>query len=88
MVERSEASLATLRVDFDLYWSLNKARVSSAVAHALSVERTRRKELVTKLAEVETARLAQAEATRLAQTEAARLAQTELKVKEQGRRRG
>ncbi|PON59694.1 hypothetical protein PanWU01x14_157510, partial [Parasponia andersonii] len=63
------------RSDFDIYRSLEEARVSSVVAHALSVERTRRNELF--------ARLAQAEADRLAQSEAARLAQGELRIKEQ-----
>ncbi|PON55914.1 hypothetical protein PanWU01x14_184860, partial [Parasponia andersonii] len=77
LAEHSEATLTELRSDFDLYRSLEKARVSSAVAHALSVERTRREELAARLAEAE------AEADNLAQSEAARLAQNKLKVKEQ-----
>ncbi|PON32132.1 hypothetical protein PanWU01x14_363940, partial [Parasponia andersonii] len=75
LVEHSETALAELRTDFNLYRSLDEARVSSAVAHALSVERVRCEKLAT--------RLAMAEADRLAQSEAARLAQNELKVKEQ-----
>ncbi|PON34822.1 hypothetical protein PanWU01x14_341210 [Parasponia andersonii] len=75
LAERSEAVLAELSSDLDLYWSLEEARVSSAVAHALSVERTRHEELA--------ARLVEAEADKLAQSEAARLAQNELRVMEQ-----
>ncbi|PON35126.1 hypothetical protein PanWU01x14_338710 [Parasponia andersonii] len=74
LAERSEAALAELKVDFDLYQSLDEARIGSAVAHALSVKRVRHKELVAKLIEVE--------ADRLAQSKAARLAQNELRVKE------
>ncbi|PON45101.1 hypothetical protein PanWU01x14_261350 [Parasponia andersonii] len=74
LVECSEAALAELRSDFDLYRSLEEARVSSAVAHALSVEKTRCEELA--------ARLAEAEADKLAHSEAARLPQDELRVKE------
>ncbi|PON75487.1 hypothetical protein PanWU01x14_041120, partial [Parasponia andersonii] len=78
MAERSEVTLAVLRADFDLYRSLDEARVNSAVAHALSIERARPEELVTKLAEAE------GEVLSLhSETEAARLAQAELKVKEQ-----
>ncbi|PON79069.1 hypothetical protein PanWU01x14_015700, partial [Parasponia andersonii] len=75
LVERSVAALADLRSDFDIYRGLEEARVSSAVVHAMSVEKTRSKELV--------ARLAQAEADMLAQSEVARLAQGELRIKEQ-----
>ncbi|PON34204.1 hypothetical protein PanWU01x14_346200, partial [Parasponia andersonii] len=64
-----------LRADFDLYWSLDEARISSAVAHALSIERARHEELVAKLAE--------AEADRLAYAEAASLVQIELRLKKQ-----
>ncbi|PON78842.1 hypothetical protein PanWU01x14_017410 [Parasponia andersonii] len=75
LAEHSEAALAKLRSDFDAYQGLEEARVGSAVAHAMSVERARSEELAT--------RLAQAEADRLAQSEAARLAQGELRIKEQ-----
>ncbi|PON72777.1 hypothetical protein PanWU01x14_062460, partial [Parasponia andersonii] len=75
LAERSEAALAELRSDFDAYRGLEEARVSSTVAHAMSVERARSEELA--------ARLAQAEADRLAQSETARLAQVELRIKEQ-----
>ncbi|PON49169.1 hypothetical protein PanWU01x14_231580, partial [Parasponia andersonii] len=74
LAEHSEAALAELRSDFDLYRSLEEARVSSAVAHALRVKRTRHEELA--------ARLVEAEADKLAQSEAARLAQNERRVKE------
>ncbi|PON51085.1 hypothetical protein PanWU01x14_219430, partial [Parasponia andersonii] len=75
LAERSEAVLAELRTNFNLYRSLDEARVSSTVAHALSVERTRLEELAMRLVEVE--------ADKLAQSEATRLAQNELRVKEQ-----
>ncbi|PON56063.1 hypothetical protein PanWU01x14_184220, partial [Parasponia andersonii] len=75
LAKRSEAALIELRSDFDAYRGLEEARVSSTVAHAMSVERARSEELA--------ARLAQAEANRLAQSEAARLAQGELRIKEQ-----
>ncbi|PON35361.1 hypothetical protein PanWU01x14_336940 [Parasponia andersonii] len=44
VVEQREVTLAALRVDFDLYWSQEEARVSTAVAHALSTERARYKD--------------------------------------------
>ncbi|PON51901.1 hypothetical protein PanWU01x14_213140, partial [Parasponia andersonii] len=75
LVKRSEAALTELKTDFDLYRSLEEARVSSAVAQALSAEGARREELA--------ARLAEAEANKLTHSEAARLAQNELRVKEQ-----
>ncbi|PON57058.1 hypothetical protein PanWU01x14_176480, partial [Parasponia andersonii] len=75
LAERSMAALADLRSDFDVYRGLEEARVSSAVVHAISVEKARSEELA--------ARLAQAEADLLAQSEAARLAQGELRIKEQ-----
>ncbi|PON45876.1 hypothetical protein PanWU01x14_255480 [Parasponia andersonii] len=53
---------------------LEEARVSSAVAHALSVEKTRSEELA--------AKLARSEADNAAHSEAARLAQGELRIKE------
>ncbi|PON34771.1 hypothetical protein PanWU01x14_341610 [Parasponia andersonii] len=73
LAEHSKAALAELRTDFDLYRSLDKARVSSAEAHALSVERVKCEELAT--------RLAKAEANRLAQSEDVRLTQNELKAR-------
>ncbi|PON48378.1 hypothetical protein PanWU01x14_237730, partial [Parasponia andersonii] len=75
LTERNEAALAELRSDFDVYWGLEEARVTSTVAYALSVETARREELAS--------RLAQVEADRLAQSKAARLAQGELRIKEQ-----
>ncbi|PON72083.1 hypothetical protein PanWU01x14_069250 [Parasponia andersonii] len=58
LAERSETALVELRSDFDLYRSLEEARVSSMVVHALSVERTRREELTARLVEAEADRLA------------------------------
>ncbi|PON60030.1 hypothetical protein PanWU01x14_155440 [Parasponia andersonii] len=74
LAERCKAALAELRSDFDLYRGLEEARVSSAVAHALSVEKVRSEELATKLA--------RSEADNAAHSEAARLAQGELRIKE------
>ncbi|PON32518.1 hypothetical protein PanWU01x14_360580, partial [Parasponia andersonii] len=85
MAEQSEVTLAALRVDFDLYRILDEARVSSAVAHALSIERARREELATRLVEVEgKVQSLEAEVLGLcSEAEVARLAQAELKVREQ-----
>ena len=48
--EQSAVALKAVRADFDLFRSLEEARVSPVVAHALSVERTGREELASKLA--------------------------------------
>ncbi|PON46335.1 hypothetical protein PanWU01x14_252220 [Parasponia andersonii] len=74
LAERCKAALAELRSDFDSYQGLEEARVSSAVAHALSVEKARSEELA--------AKLARSEADSAAHSEAARLAQGELRIKE------
>ncbi|PON34465.1 hypothetical protein PanWU01x14_344250 [Parasponia andersonii] len=67
LAKHSEAALTELRSDFDVYRGLEEARFSSAVAHAMSIERARSEELAARLAQAEADRLAQSEATRLAQ---------------------
>ncbi|PON47432.1 WAT1-related protein [Parasponia andersonii] len=78
LAERSEAALVELRSDFDLYQSLEEARVNSAVAHTLSVEKTRHEEMAVRLAEAEADKLAHSEAARLAQNKLKRQAELRL----------
>lgn len=85
--EQSAIALKALRTDFDMFRSLEEARVGTVVAHALSVERTDREELTSKLADAER-RLESLEAEvpgLRAQAEFVGLAQAEAALKEQER---
>ena len=87
VAEQSEGALNSLRADFELFRSLEEARVSSAVAQALSAERSDRDKLVGKLAEAEgKLKSLETEVPVLrAQAELTGLAQAEAKLKEQER---